>query len=313
MTELYKGAGPNATHPPLIPKGHYRNENLEIKRLGDKEINKCPNLLISSLLISILEGMRQFLLRQQRRMTRGRPLCKVSPACGVMFSVVIPALLLFLTACATTQAQSAATPTPLPTPSPTATAVPTATPTLTPTPVPESACPLPNLYAGQHISAGGSYTQTQTAAAGPMHCRIEPGSCGYHRLVGNVDPSIVFKQEEEPPFDEEDILMHPAVILPLYRLNELVQAEWGGSYRLRVTDAYDSLLEHDLGQPDENRKISLHFEGRAIDITTWPIDTSRYARLCALAHCAGFDWVHNEGDHCHAAIKAESLCVGCGN
>lgn len=105
--------------------------------------------------------------------------------------------------------------------------------------------------------------------------------------------------------------MHPAMILPLYRLSQLVQAEWGSAVRLRVTDAYDSLLEHDLGQPDENLKISLHFEGRAVDLTTWPIDKNRYARLCALAHCAGFDWVHNEGDHCHAAVKAESLCTRC--
>lgn len=166
---------------------------------------------------------------------------------------------------------------------------------------------------GQHISAGRSYTETQSEAAGPMICRIESGSCAYHHLVGNLDPSIVFKREEDPPYDQEDILMHPAMILPLYRLNELVKSEWGGQVRLRVTDAYDSLLEHDLSQPDENRKASLHFEGRAIDLTTWPIDPARYGRLCMLAHCAGFDWVHYEGDHCHAAVKAESLCSQCGN
>ncbi len=107
--------------------------------------------------------------------------------------------------------------------------------------------------------------------------------------------------------------MHPAMLLPLSHLRDLVNEEWGGAYQLRVTDAYDSLLEHDLGQPDENRKISLHFEGRAIDLTTWPIAPERYGRLCILAHCAGFDWVHNEGDHCHAAIQAESLCSKCNN
>jgi len=168
------------------------------------------------------------------------------------------------------------------------------------------------LWPGLHISASGSYTETQTEAAGPPVCRIEPNSCAYYRLVGNLNTNIVFKREEEPPFDEEDIQMHPAALLPLSRLNTLVQEEWGGLYQLRITDAYDSLLEHDLGQPDNSRRASLHFEGRALDLTTWPIKPELYGRLCMLAHCAGFDWVHNEGDHCHAAIMAESLCTQCG-
>jgi len=221
-------------------------------------------------------------------------------------------LLCLLTACATTQASTLRTPTPTPTPFryPTVTPPPTVTPV---GPAQKSACPIFDLVAGQHLSASGSYTQTQTEAAGPMLCRIEPGTCAYHLMVGELDPTIVFKREEEPPYDHEDILMHPAMLLPLWRLNELVTEEWGGQIRLRVTDAYDSLLEHDLGQPDENRKNSLHFEGRAIDLTTWPIEPNRYSRLCSLAHCAGFDWVHNEGDHCHAAINAESLCSRCAN
>ena len=105
--------------------------------------------------------------------------------------------------------------------------------------------------------------------------------------------------------------MHPAMLKPLSRLSQMVLAEWNGQYQLRVTDAYDSLLEHDLNQSDPNRKYSLHFEGRAIDLTLWPIDRSRYGRLCALAHCAGFDWVHNEISHCHASINAPSLCLQC--
>jgi hypothetical protein len=144
-----------------------------------------------------------------------------------------------------------------------------------------------------------------------MVCRIERNDCAYYYLVGNLDRTIVFKREEEPPYDEEDILMHPDMVLPLSRLSQLVRAEWGGQVQLRVTDAYDSLLEHDLGQADENYKASLHFEGRAVDLTTWPIEPARYGRLCALAHCAGFAWVHNEGDHCHAAIAAPSLCGRC--
>jgi hypothetical protein len=226
--------------------------------------------------------------------------------------ITLLGLLLLLGACGDVQADI-----PLPSPTPTATAtlrrplVTPAPPRPTLTPTPASACPQPDLLVGQHIAASGSYTETQTAAAGPMICRIERESCPYYHLIGNLGPSIVFKREEEPPYNEEDILMHPAMLLPLTRLNELVLAEWGGEYWLRVTDAYDSLLEHDLGQLDESRKNSLHFDGRAIDLTTWPIDPSRYGRLCALAHCAGFHWVQNEADHCHAALEAESLCLRC--
>lgn len=232
-----------------------------------------------------------------------------TPKPAVKWIILLIVVVLGLTACASAQARTRPTRTPTPTPRPRATFTPV--PTVTPTPLPESACPLPDLGSGQHISASGSYTQTQTEAAGGMVCRIQPDTCAHHQLVGNLDASIVFKREEQPPFDKEDILMHPAMILPLYRLSQLVLAEWPGVYRLRVTDAYDSLLEHDLGQPDENLKISLHFEGRAVDVTTWPTDPQLYPRLCTLAHCAGFAWVHNEGDHCHAAINADSLCLKC--
>ena len=144
-----------------------------------------------------------------------------------------------------------------------------------------------------------------------MTCRIERDTCPYHHLVGLLDPTIVYRQEEEFPYSTEDILMHPSMVRPLSRLSQLVLAEWDGEASLRVTDAYDSLLEHDLNQPDLNRKYSLHFEGRAIDLTLWPVDRSRYGRLCALAICAGFDWVHHEVTHCHASIQAESLCDLC--
>ena len=226
---------------------------------------------------------------------------------------------LLLTGCDSGPARAELLPSPAVTatsrPSPTITPAPTVTPAPIPTATPADAeiCQPAFLWAGQTISAGGSYTQTETSAAGPMVCRIERGDCAYHKMVEQLDPTIVFKREEEPPFDREDIMMHPAMLYPLSQLNTLVQAEWGGAVQLRVTDAYDSLLEHDLAQTDASRKYSLHFEGRSIDLTTWPIDLDRYARLCALAHCAGFDWVHNEGDHCHASVKAKSLCGTCSN
>jgi hypothetical protein len=203
--------------------------------------------------------------------------------------------------------QATATLRPTPSPTPAATLLPTAIVIVTP----EPACFQPDLAIGEHIAKSGSYTETERAASTPMQCHLERGSCGYNQLVGILDPTIVFKQEEEPPYDTEDILMHPAMLLPLSRLNHLVQTEWDGAFQLRVTDAYDSLLEHDPPDSEPATRYSLHYEGRAIDLTLWPVDQSRYGRLCALAHCAGFDWVLNEGTHCHASMQANSLCTAC--
>lgn len=212
-----------------------------------------------------------------------------------------------------------ARPLPVATPWPTLVPLPVLLPRPTATPPPifvavESnppACLQPDLGKNEHISASGSYSETERSASTPMLCHLERDSCGYNHLVGILDPTLKFKQEETPPYDTEDFLMHPAMILPLTRLNQLVQAEWGGAFQLRVTDAYDSLLEHDPPESEPATRYSLHYEGRAIDLTLWPVDQSQYGRLCALAHCAGFDWVIHEGHHCHASIRAESLCLTC--
>jgi hypothetical protein len=174
-----------------------------------------------------------------------------------------------------------------------------------------AACFQSDVTLQKHVAASGSYTETERTASTPMLCHLERDSCGYNQLLGILDPSIVYKREENPPYDTEDILVHPAMIPPLSRLNHLVQTEWGGKFKLRVTDAYDSLLEHDPPESEPITRYSLHYEGRAIDLTLWPVDQSQYGRLCALAHCAGFDWVLNEGTHCHASIRAESLCLEC--
>ncbi len=187
-------------------------------------------------------------------------------------------------------------------------AAPTAALTATPAP---PACALEALAPGLHISATGSYTETEDQAAGPMTCRIARDSCAFGLLIRNLDAAILFQDEEAPPHNDEDRRMHPAMLMPLSRLRDLVAAEWQGEARLVVSDAYDALLEHDLNQADPARKYSLHFEGRSIDLLLSPYDPARMDRLCALAHCAGFDWVHHEFTHCHASVRAMSLCAVC--
>jgi hypothetical protein len=188
---------------------------------------------------------------------------------------------------------------------------PTASPTARATDTPLQSCFPPSLSSGLHLSASGSYTETEDQAAGPMLCRIERDSCAFRHLIGNLDPAILINRHKPPPYENEEILMHPAMLLPLTRLKDMVAAEWGGQVQLMITAAYDSFLEHDLTQADPSRRYSLHFEGRSLDLVTFPAEPARYARLCALARCAGFDWVHNEGDHCHVSIQAQSLCAIC--
>lgn len=204
-------------------------------------------------------------------------------------------------------------------------ATPIVWPTLSPRPDPllfrvmaveeasSSLCRFPDLPAGQHVSRAGDYDIKESLAVGPMMCHITRDSCAYNRLVGKLDPSIIYKEEETAPFATEDLLVHPAIVQPLTRLNQLVQSEWNGAVQLRITDAYDSLLSHDPPDSIPAERYSLHYEGRAVDLTTFPVDRELYPRLCALAVCAGFDWVHNEITHCHASVKATSLCELCGD
>jgi hypothetical protein len=167
------------------------------------------------------------------------------------------------------------------------------------------------LLLGEHLSSRGSYTETETSAAGPMLCRVERDSCAFRQLVSDLDPKVLFSEGEPPPYGAEDRMMNPAMVLPLSTLADLVAAEWGANTQVMVTEAYDSLLDHHNFQPDRDLRYSLHFEGRSLDLITWPPDEQRNGRLCVLALQAGFDWAHNEGDHCHVSLNADSVCALC--
>lgn len=147
---------------------------------------------------------------------------------------------------------------------------------------------MPNdLTQGQHVPA-----TSEATACGPMTRKIRRTDPDFATLVVNDNPGIVFKVEEHTDADRRMTLRLKQ------KLDDLairVAKEWTG-VRLRVTEAWDENNEH-AGN-------SLHYEGRAADLTTMPIDGNKLGRLSRLAIEAGCDWVFFENSaHIHVSVK----------
>ncbi|TAX63554.1 hypothetical protein ELI00_37040 [Rhizobium ruizarguesonis] len=134
--------------------------------------------------------------------------------------------------------------------------------------------------------------QSEVNVCGPIIKKIKRGDPEFAILVKNLNGNIEFKDEEGTGADR---MMSARLRDGLNRLAAHVGAEWPG-VTLRVTEAWDENNEH--------HGASLHYEGRAADVTTSPRDGDKLGRLGHLAVDAGLDWVFFEDSaHVHVSVK----------
>jgi hypothetical protein len=132
----------------------------------------------------------------------------------------------------------------------------------------------------------------ENEVVGSVHQRVRRGDAGWPSLDSCRARGVQFKNEEGTGADR---IMTPRLCELLTRLELAVEREWPG-VSLRVTEAWDENGEHG--------RASLHYEGRAADLTTSDSDPSRLGRLARLAVDIGLDWVYFENrNHVHVSVR----------
>ena len=145
----------------------------------------------------------------------------------------------------------------------------------------------PELVPGQKVPP-----KPETVVCGAITKPIKRTDPEFSTLVRNDNAEIVFKDEEGSAADR---MMTTRLKEKLDALAKKVKSEWSGTL-LRVTEAWDEGGEH--------AAYSLHYEGRAADLTTSPRDDAKVGRLGQLAVDAGLDWVfYEDATHIHASVK----------
>jgi hypothetical protein len=133
----------------------------------------------------------------------------------------------------------------------------------------------------------------EEATCGAIKKVIKRNDPEFAQLEECTHADVVFKDEEGTGADR---VMSKKLRAGIEKLAVAAAKEWSGT-KLRVTEAWDENNEH-AGK-------SLHYEGRAADITTFPVDAAKLGRLGRLAVQAGFDWVWYENTaHVHVSVKA---------
>lgn len=141
--------------------------------------------------------------------------------------------------------------------------------------------------------------RAETDVVGPLTKKIKRDTKEFEKLIKYENNNVIFKDEERTGADK---MMTPKLAEKINQLAKLVLIEWDSTVKLRITEAWDENLEH--------APKSIHYEGRAADITTSDRDFEKLGRLGYLAVKAGCDWVFYENSqHVHVSVSKEPVVL----